>query len=40
MVEMEDHSRCVEVNLKETEDREDGQQTGNYALYLSVTERG
>lgn len=40
IVDMEDHSRRVEINLKETEDRETGEDTGNYALYLSVAERG
>lgn len=30
----------VEINLKETEERDSGDQTGNYALYLSVAERG
>lgn len=40
VVEMEDYGRRVEVNLKETEDRETGDDTGNYALYLSVAERG
>ena len=39
MVDMEDYSRRVEINLKETEDRKTGETTGNYALYLSVTER-
>ncbi len=37
---MEDYSRRVEINLKETEDRDTGEETGNYALYLSVAERG
>lgn len=40
VVGMEDYSRRVEINLKETEDRETGETTGNYALYLSVAERG
>ncbi|SMO72832.1 hypothetical protein [Halorubrum cibi] len=40
VVDMEDYSRRVEINLKETEDRETGEKTGNYALYLSVAERG
>lgn len=30
----------VEINLKETEDKETGEETGNYALYLSVAQRG
>lgn len=40
IVDMEDYSRRVDINLKETEDRETGEETGNYALYLSVAERG
>lgn len=40
IVDMEDYSRRVEINLKETEDKETGEQTGNYALYLSLAERG
>lgn len=40
IVDMEDYSRRVEINLKETEDRDTGEETGNYALYLSVAERG
>lgn len=40
IVDMEDYSRRVEINLKETEDRETGEKTGNYALYLSLAERG
>lgn len=30
----------VEINLQQTEDRDTGEMTGNYALYLSVAERG
>jgi hypothetical protein len=30
----------VEINLQQTEDRDSGELTGNYALYLSVAERG
>lgn len=30
----------VEINLQRTEDRDSGELTGNYALYLSVAERG
>lgn len=40
IVDMEDYSRRVEINLKQTKDKETGEQTGNYALYLSVAERG
>jgi uncharacterized Zn finger protein (UPF0148 family) len=38
--ELEDGRRRVEINLQKTEDRETGELTGNYALYLSVAERG
>ncbi|MXV60950.1 hypothetical protein GS429_02465 [Natronorubrum sp. JWXQ-INN-674] len=40
IVGMEDYSRRVEINLQKTEDKETGEQTENYALYLSVAERG
>lgn len=30
----------VEINLKKTEDRDTGEETGNYALYLSIADRG
>lgn len=40
IVDMEDYSRRVEINLTETEDKETGERTGNYALYLSLAERG
>ena len=40
VVDMEDYSRRVEINLKQTEDKDTGEQTGNFALYLSVAERG
>ncbi|ERG99022.1 MAG: hypothetical protein J07HQX50_00164 [Haloquadratum sp. J07HQX50] len=39
IVNMEDYSRRVEINLQETEDRDSGETTGNYALYLSVADR-
>jgi hypothetical protein len=38
--ELEDGKTRVEINLQKTEDRETGALTGNYALYLSVAERG
>jgi hypothetical protein len=38
-LEMEDYRTRLEINLQETEDKETGEQTGNYALYLSVAER-
>lgn len=30
----------VEINLQKTEDRDSGEETGNYALYLSVADHG
>mgnify|MGYP000203418434 FL=1 len=39
IVNMEDYSRRVEINLQKTEDRDTGETTENYALYLSVAER-
>jgi hypothetical protein len=36
---MEGSRTRLEVNLQETEDRETGEATGNYALYLGVAER-
>ena len=38
--ELEHGQTRVEINLQKTEDRETGELTGNYALYLSVAERG
>ncbi|KAB1190794.1 hypothetical protein GJR99_17270 [Haloferax sp. MBLA0078] len=38
--DLEDGGTRVEINLQQTEDRDSGEQTGNYALYLSVAERG
>lgn len=38
--EFEDARTRVEINLQQTEDRETGEMTGNYALYLSVANRG
>lgn len=37
---LEDSGTRVEINLQQTEDRDSGEHTGNYALYLSVAERG
>lgn len=34
-----EHTR-LEINLQRTEDRDTGELTDNYALYLSVAERG
>jgi uncharacterized Zn finger protein (UPF0148 family) len=36
----ENSSTRVSINLQQTEDKETGQLTGNYALYLSIAERG
>ena len=36
---MEGSRTRLEINLQETEDRETGEATGNYALYLGVAER-
>ena len=36
----EDDTTRVEVNLQRTEDRDTGELTDNYALYLSIAERG
>lgn len=37
--DLEDSRTRVEINLQQTEDRETGELTDNYALYLSVAER-
>jgi hypothetical protein len=37
---LEDGRTRVEINLQQTEHRETGEVTGNYALYLSIAERG
>ena len=38
--DLEGSGTRVEINLQQTEDRDSGDLTGNYALYLSVAERG
>ena len=38
--DFEDHRYRLEINLQQTEDRDTGDLTENYALYLSVAERG
>jgi hypothetical protein len=38
--DLEGSGTRVEINLQQTEDRDSGDFTGNYALYLSVAERG
>lgn len=40
LLNMENGRYRLEINLQRTEDRETGEQTENYALYLSVAERG
>lgn len=40
LVAMENDETRVELNLKRTKDRDTEQYTGNYALYLSVAQRG
>lgn len=40
LLELENTSTRVEINLKETEHPDTGEKIGNYALYLSVAERG
>lgn len=38
--QFEDEETRLEINLQQTEDRDTGELTDNYALYLSVAERG
>jgi hypothetical protein len=38
--DLENGRTRVEINLQQTEDRDTGELTDNYALYLSVAERG
>lgn len=40
LVEFEGKETRLEINLQRTEDRDTGELTENYALYLSVAERG
>lgn len=40
LLDFEDDRTRVEINLQQTEDRETGELTDNFALYLSVAERG
>jgi hypothetical protein len=37
--DLEGSGTRVEINLQQTEDRDSGELTGNYALYLSVADR-
>ncbi len=39
LLELDGRRTRLEINLQETEDRETGEATGNYALYLGVAER-
>jgi hypothetical protein len=39
LIDLEDHENRLEINLQKTEG-DDGEWTGNYALYLGVAERG
>lgn len=40
LLDFEDDTTRVEVNLQRTEDRDTRELTDNYALYLSIAERG
>ena len=40
LLQFEGEETRVEINLQRTEDRDTGELTENYALYLSVAERG
>lgn len=40
LLEFEGEKTRLEINLQRTEDRDTGELTDNYALYLSVAERG
>lgn len=40
LLEFEGDETRLEINLQRTEDRDTGELTNNYALYLSVAERG
>lgn len=40
ILDLENDETRVELNLQRTKIRDTKQYTGNYALYLSVTERG
>jgi hypothetical protein len=40
ILDLEDSRTRVEINLQQTEDRDTVELTDNYALYLSVAERG
>lgn len=40
LLDLEDEQTRLEINLQRTEDRSTGELTENFALYLSVAERG
>lgn len=40
LLDFEDDTTRVELNLQRTEDRDTGELTDNYALYVSIAERG
>lgn len=40
LLQFEDEKTRLEINLQQTEDRDTGELTDNYAVYLSVAERG
>jgi hypothetical protein len=40
LLELEDDTTRVEINLQRTEDRKTGALTNNFALYISIAERG
>jgi len=40
LLEFENDTTRLEINLQQTEDRDTKQLTDNYALYISVSERG
>lgn len=40
LLDFEDEDTRVEINLQQSEDRDTGELTENFALYLSIAERG
>lgn len=40
LLEFENDTTRLEINLQQAEDRDTGELTDNYALYISVAERG
>lgn len=40
LLDFENDETRLEINLQQTEDRDNGELTENYALYISVAERG